>query len=144
MLNDLNTKPAKVCKKAKKYLDMMYDMPIISLQTMLNKEILENNIKLRALDMLCDQMSRMYDFVQICRQCNDILDDFPKYRHYFQQHGLLSLKDLCNAINQTDYLLLIQKMVEKVGLHITHECHKCRNQGHFCEICKQSKLIFKL
>lgn len=141
VIHELDCNHKKVSLRAKKYLDRMEDMPCISLK-MFSAEILARSKELRSLAICIDKLRHIGQFIEICRyreahyqQLND------QHIDHLLQSNMLTIGQVVGCI-KGDFLRHLELCIAKLVWHIKLECTLCKLRGHFCEICKQPRVIY--
>lgn len=141
VLHDYDVRSKKVSTRAKQYLDTMWSMPCISM-THFSPEVVKHSKQLQLLDVFIDQLAHMRQFIEVCRHKEahyQMLND-QKIK-YLMRSQLLTLQQVCAAIGG-DFLKNVAKAIADLAKHIKEECTVCKLRGHYCEICKNKKVIY--
>ncbi|ETO25459.1 pleckstrin domain containing protein [Reticulomyxa filosa] len=140
VLQDLDCRPAKVCKAAKRYLDQMFDIPCISI-SMFNSDVIQKNRMLKDLSISLKQLEYMSKYVEICSNRERLEQTIGDLKRLLTLRGLLSLHDIVEVL-LNDLGQRISKLCDIVGKHII-ECGNCKSSAHQCSICKSTELLFE-
>ncbi|KAK8831971.1 hypothetical protein WA577_005071, partial [Blastocystis sp. JDR] len=138
LLWDFKSYPvANVCAE---YLRSIFDQPLICVSSV-NPELMEKNATLKRIRELRSRLSFMYDYVNTCKQREELMRVLEPRLYFMTGTEMLSLKDFLDIKNGT-LLPWLERVVAVINKHITQDCVLCKAKGFYCEICKKGPEIF--
>jgi hypothetical protein len=139
-LSDFRTK-YEVSKKAKNFLEKIYNEPVITLES-LNPQLFDRNSVLAKIKKLRLRLYTCRVYINSCRFATDLrkqlysqFDDFIiNDQHVYSIETLFKIK---KTLYHDELKLLVSQIMDHI-----RQCELCSQQGYICGLCTNPELLY--
>jgi len=137
---DFKTK-YEVSKKAKNFLETIYNQPVINLES-LNTTLFErSNIFSKFKKVRC-KLNNCRHYINSCRFAIDLKNFLTSQFDDFIINDQMAYSiEILFKIKQTNYFEILKKIVNDCMEHI-RKCELCSQQGYICGLCNSNELLY--
>ncbi len=142
IVNSLDFKTKyEVSKKAKNFLETIYNQPVINLES-LNSSLFERtNIFSKFKKVRC-KLNNCRHYINSCRFAIDLKNLLTNQFDDFIINDQMAYSiEILFKIKQTNYFEVFKKIVNDCIEHIK-KCELCSQQGYICGICNNNELLY--
>ena len=134
--------PRKVCRLSKQYLRLMYNKPVICIESS-NKFLLNFVEELSEMKKLRNEILLMKAYFLSCQAAmqSKLLLLLENRQHFVENADYYTMHDIVELVNER-LLPTVINIHASFAAHIKLDCTTCRGKGYYCEICRKSEIIF--
>lgn len=142
VIHNWDFEPRKVCRASKQYLRLMYNKPVICIETS-NHYLLNFVEELSEMKKLRTEILLMKTYFLSCQSAmqSKILLLLGDRQHFVENIDYYTMHDIVELANER-LLPVIVNIHAKFAAHIKLDCATCRGKGFYCEICRRPEIIF--
>ena len=131
----------EVSKKAKKFLENIYNEPLITLET-INPSLFEHNSIYSKIQKVRTKLYNSRSYINTCRFAVELKQELESQFDDFIINSIevYSIETLFK-IKRTNYYEMLKSIVNRIVEHIK-TCLLCSQQGYICGICPKNDLLY--